>query len=99
MQAALVHTRFAERGKICALLGMYRVPRRHVRTMAGTTYTIFRQHDGNYGVPLGQYGPAVRTATCFKAKTGARASVAQAAELESAADTFQEYYFAKSPGH
>lgn len=48
---------------------------RHVPTMPRTTYDVFMQRDGNYGVALSQRGAMLRTAPGFGSEADARARV------------------------
>jgi hypothetical protein len=58
--------------------------------MARTTYSVFIQKDGGYGVALSQFGAMIRTATDFATESDARAWVEQDQRLEGADNPFRE---------
>jgi hypothetical protein len=58
--------------------------------MARTTYNVFVQQDGGYGVALSQLGAMVRTATGFATEADAREWVEQDRRLEGADNPFRE---------
>ena len=69
--------------------------RHHFQTMAKTTYQVFVERDGNFGVMLSQMGAMVRTATGFASKASAQDWIARDAQLENADNPFRE----RDPGH
>jgi hypothetical protein len=59
-------------------LGMLSAPMpRHICAMAQSTYDVFIQHNGNYGVALSVRGAMVRTMPDFASESDARAWVAR----------------------
>lgn len=51
--------------------------RHHIRAMAKTTYQVFVERDGNFGVVLDQMGALVRTARGFDSKASAQDWIAR----------------------
>ena len=58
--------------------------------MAPTTYQVFVERDGSFGVALSQIGAIVRTATGFDSKRSAQDWIARDAKLENADNPFGE---------
>jgi hypothetical protein len=63
--------------------------------MAKTTYQVFVERDGSFGVVLSQMGALVRTATGFASKGSAQDWIARDAKLENADNPFRE----RDPAH
>ena len=58
--------------------------------MAPTTYQVFVERDGSFGVALSQMGAMVWTATGFASKRFAQDWIARDAKLENADNPFGE---------
>ena len=58
--------------------------------MAQTTYQVFVERDGSFGVALSQMGAMVRTATGFASKRSAHDWIAQNTQLEDFDNPFRE---------
>lgn len=67
--------------------------------MPRTTYQVFVQSDGNYGVALSQLGAMVRTATGFANVTDARGWIEDDVKLPNADNPFRERDLANPQGH
>jgi hypothetical protein len=63
--------------------------------MAQTTYQVFVDRDGSFGVALSQMGAMVRTATGFASKHSAQDWIARDTQLENADNPFRE----RDPAH
>jgi hypothetical protein len=63
--------------------------------MAQTTYQVFVERDGSFGVALSQIGVMVRTATGFASKRSAQDWIARDAKVENADNPFRE----RDPAH
>mgnify|MGYP001052654331 CR=1 FL=1 len=58
--------------------------------MAKTTYQVFVERDGSFGVELSQMGAMVRTATGFASKRSAQDWIAQDTQLHNVDNPFRE---------
>jgi len=63
--------------------------------MAQTTYQVFVERDGSFGVALSQMRAMVRTATGFASKRSVQDWIARDAKLENADNPFRE----RDPAH
>ena len=59
--------------------------------MAQTTYQVFVERDGSFGVALSQMGAMVRTATGFASKRSAQDWIAQDTHLQNVDNPFGEH--------
>ena len=73
--------------------------RHHIRTMAKTTYQVFVERDGSFGVVLSQMGAMVRTATGFASKASAQDWISRDAPLENLDKPFRQRDPANSHAH
>jgi hypothetical protein len=81
-------------------IGMYQVCFIAIYTvMARTTYQIFVQRDGQYGVSLSQFGELVRTATGFASVIDAQAWIDEDTSLPNADNPFRERDPVAPQGH
>jgi hypothetical protein len=67
--------------------------------MVQTTYQVFVERDGSFGVALSQMGAMVRTATGFASKRSAQDWIARDTQLENADNPFREGDPARPEAH